>query len=327
MPMPLQDAHGRRINYLRLSVTDRCDMRCSYCMPAAGVPKLGHHQVLRYEELLLLARAAVSVGIEKIRVTGGEPLVRKGVVGFLGQLAAIPGLRQLVVTTNGQQLAGVADDLKAAGVQRLNISLDSLVPEVFARITRGGDLGRVRAGMAAAERTGLAIKLNMVVMRGVNDAELADFAALSLEKPYSVRFIEYMPAIQEPGWQDLVVPGEEILQRLGERFSFAPVLRGELSGPAREFRIAGARGNIGVITALSGHFCQQCNRIRTTASGKVRNCLFSVTEHDLRPLLAAGAIEPVKEALRSLVAAKPTGHNMDTSEAGHVPFAMAQIGG
>ena len=325
--MHLQDAHGRRINYLRLSVTDRCDMRCCYCMPADGVAKLGHHQVLRYEELLLLARAAVSLGIEKIRVTGGEPLVRKGLVGFLGQLAAIPGLRQLVLTTNGQLLAGLADQLRAAGVQRLNVSLDSLIPEVFARITRGGDLGRVLAGIAAADRAGLPLKLNMVVMRGVNDAEIADFAALSLERPYSVRFIEYMPAIQDPGWQSLVVPGEEILQRLGETFSFTPVVRGELAGPAREFRIAGAAGNIGVITALSGHFCQQCNRIRTTAAGKIRNCLFSMTEHDLRPLLAAGAIEPVREALRNLVAAKPAGHSMDTSGAQHTPFAMAQIGG
>lgn len=325
--MLLHDNHGRRINYLRLSVTDRCDMRCSYCMPADGVAKLDHSQVLRYEDLLLLARAAVSVGIEKIRVTGGEPLVRKGLVGFLGQLAATPGLQQLVLTTNGQQLAELAGDLRAAGVQRLNISLDSLQPERFARITRNGDLRRVLDGIASAERVGLPIKLNVVVMRGMNDDELVDFAALSLEKPVSVRFIEYMPAIQAQDWQSLVVPGEEILQRLAQTFAFHPVIRGDLAGPAREFRIAGAAGNIGVITALSGHFCGECNRIRTTASGKIRSCLFSADEHDLRPLLATGDIEAVREALWRLVTAKPAGHDMDTEGTDHIPFAMAQIGG
>jgi len=325
--MLLHDNFGRRINYLRLSVTDRCDMRCRYCMPAEGVGKLDHSQVLRYEELLLLARAAVSVGIEKIRITGGEPLVRKGLTGFLGELAAIPGLRQLVLTTNGQQLAGLAAELKAAGVQRLNVSLDSLRPERFARITRNGDLQRVMAGIEAAEAVGLPVKLNMVVMRGVNDDELAEFAALTLEKSRSVRFIEYMPAIQEPGWQQLVIPGEEILQRLAQQFSFTPVIRGELAGPAREFLISGAAGSIGVITALSGHFCGDCNRIRTTAAGKVRTCLFSAAEHDLRPLLAAGEIEPVREILLQLVSGKPAGHAMDARGAGHAPFAMAQIGG
>jgi GTP 3',8-cyclase len=325
--MQLRDTYGRRINYLRLSVTDRCDMRCSYCMPEAGVPKLSHGEVLSYEQLLQLAQAAVAAGIEKIRVTGGEPLVRKGIVPFLERVAEIPGLRQLVLTTNGQLLAGMADQLRLAGVQRLNISLDSLKPEVFARITRRGDLSRVLAGIDAAEQAGLPVKLNMVVMRGVNEDEIADFAAMTMEKERTVRFIEYMPAIQDPNWQSLVVPGAEILARLERAFDFAPVIRGELAGPAREFRIAGARGNIGVITALSGHFCQDCNRIRVTASGKVRTCLFSDTEFNLRPLLEAGDPDAIRQALQGLVAAKPERHAMDEQAADHTPFAMAQIGG
>lgn len=325
--MKLKDNHGRSINYLRLSVTDRCDMRCRYCMPAEGVDKLKHSDVLSYEELLLLARAAVGIGIEKIRVTGGEPLVRKGVVEFLGRLAELPGLKQLVLTTNGQLLAGMADDLKRVGVQRLNVSLDSLSPELFTQITRNGDLRRVLAGLDAAERVGLPIKLNMVVMRGVNDHEISDFAALTLEKNYSVRFIEYMPAIQDQDWQSLVVPGAEILQTLAEKYAFTPVIRGELAGPAQEFKIAGALGNIGVITALSGHFCADCNRIRTTSSGKVRNCLFATEEYDLKPLLAAGQIEAVQHQLRQLVCCKPASHTMTEESADHNPFTMAQIGG
>jgi len=327
--MQLKDNYGRKINYLRLSVTDRCDMRCSYCMPEEGIAKLGHHEVLSYEEMFRLARAAVAIGIEKIRVTGGEPLVRKGIVSFLKRLADIPGLRQLVLTTNGQLLEEMAADLRKAGVQRLNISLDSLRPEVFAGITRCGDLSRVLKGIDAAKREGFPIKVNMVVMRGVNDNEIGDFAALTREEGCSVRFIEYMPAIQSPHWQSLVVSGQEILERLARDYDydFAPVISGELAGPAREFRIAGARGNIGVITALSGHFCQDCNRIRITAAGQVRNCLFSSEEFNLRPLLALDDCGALQSELKRLVSAKPACHGMNEQQAGHARFAMAQIGG
>ena len=184
----LVDNLGRRINYLRLSVTDLCNMRCSYCMPESGVEKLKHSDVMSYEQMLTLTQHAVAMGIEKVRITGGEPLVRKGLVKFLESMAGIPGLNQLVLTTNGMLLEQMATDLKRAGVQRLNISLDSLRPEIFSRITKRGDLKRVLAGIAAAEKAGFPIKINMVVMRGVNDSEIADFAALSLEKSYAVRF-------------------------------------------------------------------------------------------------------------------------------------------
>ena len=325
--MELVDSFGRKINYLRLSVTDRCNMRCRYCMPASGIPLVAHDSILSYEDLLLIARAAVSMGVEKIRVTGGEPLVRREITHFLKELAALPGLRQLVLTTNGLHLEEMAEELREAGVQRLNISLDSLRAECFAEITRGASLSRVLAGIETAERAGFPIKLNMVVMRGVNDAEIFDFAAMTLDRPVTVRFIEYMPAIRTENWESHIVPGEEILSRLGERFTLEPVARDVLSGPARDFRIPGAAGSIGIITAVSGHFCGECNRIRITATGKARSCLFSDASHDLRPILATGDEAALVAALRAIVNGKPGRHHLGTTEEQHTPFTMAAIGG
>jgi GTP 3',8-cyclase len=325
--MELTDPYGRTINYLRLSVTDRCNMRCVYCMPAEGIPLLPHGEILSYEELLVIARVAVAAGIEKIRVTGGEPLVRKGIVQFLGRLAAIPGLRQLVLTTNGLYLAEMAASLRQAGVQRLNVSLDSLQPDTFASITRGSDLGQVLAGIAAAERAGLPVKINMVVMRGINDQEILDFAALTLERPLTVRFIEYMPAIRAANWESLIVPGESVLEQIGQRFGLAAEARDASAGPARTFRIAGAAGTIGVITPVSGHFCSECNRIRVTAAGTVRSCLFADTSFDLKPLLAKGDEAGLAAALGAVVANKPGRHALATAAAQHTPFAMSAIGG
>jgi len=325
--MALVDSHGRKINYLRLSVTDRCNLRCSYCMPATGVAKVACAEVLRYEELLKLAAAAVRVGIEKIRVTGGEPLVRKGLPAFLGQLAKLPGLRQLVLTTNGVLLAEQAQALKDAGVQRLNISLDSLRPATFASITRGGELARVLAGIAAAEAAGFPIKINMVVMRGINDDEVADFAALTLDKPVSVRFIEFMPAAQTDNYRSLLVPGSDILAVLARHFSLHAVESGELCGPSRNFRIAGAAGSLGLITPLSGHFCGGCNRIRVTSTGMVRSCLFGSDVVDLKPLLAGTDTDALEQALRRLAEEKPVGHRLDEPTLTPTPFAMAAIGG
>ncbi len=323
--MELTDTFGRTINYLRLSVTDRCNMRCVYCMPADGIPLLTHDDILSYEELLLVAKTAVASGIEKIRVTGGEPLVRKGIVPFLTRLAAIPGLRQLVLTTNGLYLDEMAESIRQAGVQRLNISLDSLRPETFAGITRGADLHRVLAGIDAAERAGFPLKINVVVMRGVNDGELLDFAAMTLDRSLTVRFIEYMPAIRADNWAELVMPGDAILDRIGSRFRFSPLERDASAGPARTFRIDGAAGTIGVITPVSGHFCDECNRIRVTSSGRARSCLFSDTGFDLKPLLAAGDEAGLATALRAIVARKPGRHAL--AEQDHTPFAMSAIGG
>jgi cyclic pyranopterin phosphate synthase len=325
--MALVDSHGRKINYLRLSVTDRCNLRCSYCMPATGVSKVSCSEVLRYEELLALAAAAVRVGIEKIRVTGGEPLVRKGLPAFLQQLAQLPGLRQLVLTTNGVLLAEQAQALKAAGVQRLNISLDSLRPATFASITRGGELARVLAGIAAAEAAGFPIKINMVVMRGINDDEVADFAALTLDKPISVRFIEFMPAARTENYRSLLVPGHEILNALARRFAIEPLASGVLCGPSRNFQISGAAGTIGLITPLSGHFCGDCNRIRVTSTGMARSCLFGSDAVDLKPFLSGTDSVALEQALRRLAEAKPVGHRLDEPTLTPTPFDMAAIGG
>ena len=322
------DSYGRKINYLRLSVTDRCNLRCRYCMPADGVPLLPHGEILSYEELFLVARTAVSLGIEKIRVTGGEPLVRKGILGFLSRLAGIPGLRQLVLTTNGILLEEMAEPLKGAGVQRLNISIDSLDLGNFLRITRRGDMARVLAGVAAAERAGFPIKLNMVVMRGINDHEVVDFAALTMDKPYAVRFIEFMPSgAGEAEWRSRVVPGRETLDRIAKRFPFDEIDRGELAGPAREYRIRGAVGTIGVITPVTGHFCGDCNRIRVTASGTARGCLFSREETDLKPLLREGDAQGLEKALLGIVRYKPGNHLLCVDGPGKNLPDMSRVGG
>ncbi len=321
------DSFGRKINYLRLSVTDRCNLRCIYCMPAEGVNKLHRDDILNYDDLFQIARAAVTLGIEKIRITGGEPLVRKGVTAFLARVAGIPGLKQLVLTTNGFHLAEMAEDLRSAGVQRLNISLDSLRPEIFAHITRGGDLSQVLTGISAAEKAGFPIKINMVVMRGINDSEIADFASLAMRKPYTVRFIEYMPVIKDDNWRALVVPGQEILTRIGKKYSYTPIDWGILAGPAQEYQIDGGVGAFGIITPVSGHFCGGCNRIRVTSTGMAKSCLFATSETNLKPFLKAFDTDGIHDALRRLVDDKPGRHQISAANTEHCAFTMASVGG
>jgi len=326
--MALIDSYGRKINYLRLSVTDRCNFRCIYCMPSGGVvDKVDHHDILSYEELMLLARSVVPLGIEKIRVTGGEPLVRNGIVSFLSDLSKIPGLRQLVLTTNGFLLEEMALPLREAGVQRLNISLDSLREDRFMEITRVGDLRKVLAGINAAEKAGFPIKINAVAMRGINDDEINEFAALTLDKPFAVRFIEYMPTTNEDGWESRSISGEEILARIKERFSLQPVVRGEMAGPSRDYKINGAAGTIGVITPLSCHFCSECNRIRVTSKGMAKTCLFSEKEVDLKPLLRSADKDGLQEILRRIVSEKPGKHTIVEQASERKPFSMSRIGG
>jgi cyclic pyranopterin phosphate synthase len=296
-------------------------------MPPEGVPKLSHSDILSYEDLHRIACQAVGLGLDKIRITGGEPLVRKGVVGFLEKLAAIPGLTELVLSTNGVLLRQMARDLRRAGVQRLNVSLDSLKPETFARITRGGDLQQVLDGLDAAAQAGFPpVKINMVVMRGVNDDEVLDFAALTLHKAFTVRFIEYMPTMLDPDWRSLWVPGRELLERIEQRYPLRPLDTADRAGPARNFRIAGAAGTLGVITPISHHFCDRCNRIRVTATGMARGCLFAGRGVDLKPYLQAGD-EALREVLRQIVTGKPVRHGLLAAQPAYSPFAMAHIGG
>ena len=326
--MALYDPFGRSINYLRLSITDRCNLRCVYCMPAGGVHALRHKDVLSFEELLRVARAAVAVGVEKIRITGGEPLVRKGVIPFLAELATTPGLKRLVLTTNGIMLPEMAAELRCAGVESLNISLDSLQPDTFDSITRGGDILKVFEGIKAAEEAGFQrIKINVVVIRGVNDHEVADFAALTLKRPYHVRFIEYMPTLRDDSWQSRTISGSEILGNLALRYSLQPARKGAMDGPASYFRIAGAVGKIGVITPVSCHFCNECNRIRVTSTGIAKSCLFATETHDLKPYIHAGDDKALRDALRFVVNDKPEHHAIAERARQKITLPMSQVGG
>ena len=326
--MQLTDSIGRNINYLRLSVTDRCNMRCFYCMPKEGIVNKGHDAVLSYEELLLIAETAVGLGIEKIRITGGEPLVRAGVVDFLGKLSVIPGLRHLALTTNGLLLAEMAADLYNAGVQRLNVSLDSLNPQTFSKITRGGDLQKVLAGLDAAEQAGFPPpKINCVIMRGINDSEILDFADMTLSRGNSIRFIEYMPAVKEDDWQRYCISGEEILEQIAGRYTLEQVDKGAFSGPSRDFRIPGAKSSIGIITAVSGHFCSECNRIRVTSTGQAKGCLFADAKTDLIPWLRPPDQKGLAEVLKVIVATKPERHDISQAGYTHTNFTMSQVGG
>jgi cyclic pyranopterin phosphate synthase len=303
-------------------------MRCFYCMPKEGVEKKPHEAVLSYEELQLIAETAVGLGIEKIRITGGEPLVRAGIIGFLEKLAQITGLRHLALTTNGLLLEKLAANLYNAGVQRLNVSLDSLNPETFGEITRGGDLKSVLAGLDAAEWAGFPPpKLNCVIMRGVNDGEILDFVEMTRSRGNSIRFIEYMPAMKEDDWQRYCISGEEILQRISARYTLETIDKGPFAGPSRDFRIPGARGSIGIITAVSGHFCSECNRIRVTSTGQAKGCLFSDDKTDLIPWLRPPDPAGLAEVLKRIVSTKPERHDISQDGYTHKNFTMSQVGG
>ena len=322
----MQDSHGRNINYLRLSITDRCNLRCRYCMPAAGVPQKKCDEILRYEDFLRIVSAAVDLGIHKVRITGGEPLVRKGVLGFLQNLSNLPGVEEVALTTNGLLLTEQAQALRDTGVKRLNVSLDSLKPEIFAAITRGGTLQKVLDGLKVAEQAGLKLKLNMVVMRGINDQEIVPFAALSMNKPWSVRLIEYMPTIREQGWQQQLVSGADILKRLQQHFSLQSVSSGIYCGPAKPYRIDGAKGTVGIITPMSEHFCGSCNRIRVTSTGLAKSCLLSNNTLDLKPYLQESSAD-LRDALQHVIGGKPSHHQFSREQHETAAFSMASIGG
>lgn len=255
-------------------------------------------------------------------------MVRKDIIGFLAGLKTIPGLKNLVLTTNGVNLEEMAYELHLAGVESINVSLDSLRPEVFARITRSDDLSRVLAGLAAAEKAGFKhLKLNMVVMRGVNDDEVVDFAAMTINKPINVRFIEYMPTLRDKNWQTKMVPGDELLSRLSRKFRIARVEHELLDGPAAYHRIAGAAGKIGFITPMSSHFCQECNRIRVTSTGLVKSCLFEDKPLSLTPYLKTGDDAGLKDALRRVIIGKPDRHMLLNRQSDSQFYNMSQIGG
>jgi cyclic pyranopterin phosphate synthase len=279
------DRHTR-VDYLRLSVTDRCNMRCTYCMPAEGVPPRSHADILSYEELVAFTRVAAAAGISKVRVTGGEPLVRKGLTGFIGALAAIPGIDDIALTTNALLLPRMAGELREAGLRRVNISIDSLRPERYAAITRGGRLADALAGLDAALEAGFSpLKLNVVLLPGVED-ELEDFVALTRDQGIHVRFIEYMPMDRRYVDGGALVPATLLLERLRASYPLTPVEGPYGHGPAAYWRVGDAPGTLGFIAGVSDHFCATCTRLRLTADGRLKTCLFSGEEIDVRPLIA-----------------------------------------
>ena len=327
----LIDNYNRQINYLRISITDRCNLRCTYCMPFEGVSPLNHHDILTYEEILRIVRITVEEGINKIRVTGGEPLVRKGVVNLVRWLSHLEGIDDLSMTTNGILLSEFAQPLYDAGLKRVNISMDSLKPELFKKITRGGDLSRVWKGIKSATKAGFnPIKINVVAMRGFNDDEMLNFARLTFDNDYQIRFIEFMPVGIKNGWNhEKYLSGMDIRTVIEEVYQLKPLdSEGGHSGPAKLYRLEGARGVIGFINAISGHFCSTCNRVRLTADGKLRPCLFSDEEIDIKLALRQGkSDDELRSLLHSTIFTKPVGHAITEPTFKKCTREMIKIGG
>ncbi len=324
----LTDNHRRRISYLRLSITDRCNLRCRYCLPADGVKMLHHDDILTYEEMLRLAGLCLELNITKVRLTGGEPLVRKGIIDFARRLKELP-VPDLRLTTNGTLLSTMAADLYAAGVRRVNISLDTLDPAKYRAITRGGELSRVLDGLHEALAVGFEpIKINVVVIRGFNDDEIEGFVALALERPYHVRFIEYMP-VEREGWRPgLVVSSDEVFEHVAAVAKTTEIPLQATDGPARRFKLDGGSGEVGLISPLTHHFCPSCNRLRLTADGKLLSCLFDSREFDIKTPMRAGASdEELTEMIKLVVASKPAGHHLADDPTEVNGRSMNAIGG
>ena len=325
----LIDRYNRHLNYLRISITDRCNLACIYCVPADRLRRLSHDDILRYEEILRLVEVGVGLGISKVRVTGGEPLVRKGACDFLADLSRIPGISEVTLTTNGILLKDNITRIISAGIRRINISLDTLQRAKFRDITGDDLFDQVWAGITSASDAGIdPIKLNVVALRGVNDDELLDFANLTHNYPFHIRFIEYMPigkARMKFGPPLLV---SEIKERLRPLGLLIPIEKNPGDGPAERFRSKNAVGEIGFISALSHHFCHSCNRLRLTASGQLRPCLLSDRQHDLKGPLRSGASDKDLAAIFcQAVANKPSDHSLTVNEPSGVTCQMSSIGG
>jgi GTP 3',8-cyclase len=326
----MRDGFGRRIRYLRISVTDKCNLRCVYCMPLHGLPWLKRADLLSYEEIASIVGTMAPMGLRRVRITGGEPLVRRDVTRLIGMISAVPGIDDIALSSNAVLLADMADELKAAGVQRVNISLDSLRPDrVDAIARRPGSFHKIMDGLDAAERVGLLpIKINVVVMRGRNDDELEDFARITLDRPWHVRFIEVMPVGEN---LDIsaheYVPAPEMLRRVRSLGDLEPVDGPAGNGPATYFRFPGAPGTVGVITPMSHNYCDDCNRMRLTADGQLRPCLFGDIQTNLRDPLRAG--QPLEPLIQETLRIKPERHSLvqgsDTGSGGLL--ALSQIGG
>ncbi len=325
--MSLSDRYHRVVDYMRVSVTDRCNLRCLYCLPRGGAEAV-YGDILSYEEIERIVTVAAGLGVRKVRLTGGEPLARKNVQYLVGRLARIEGLEDISLTTNGLLLSRYAEELKEAGLARVNVSLDSMRPQRYREMTGGGDFERVLQGIEAAHAAGLRpVKINVVVIRGLNDDEVEDFARLTLATPYHVRFIEFMPGSQNRWSRDKCIPVGEIKERIECIAPLTPV-RIRRHGPARYYRLAGAEGVLGFISAVTHHFCSDCNRLRLSADGMIRPCLFSGTAIDLRSAIRMGASDAeIERLLRLSVEVKPEGHRIDRGAHRGFIRSMSKIGG
>lgn len=315
-PRGLVDSFGRRISYVRLSVTDRCDLRCRYCM-AERMTFLPRSELLSFEEIEQLADLLIARGVRRIRLTGGEPLVRKGMEGLCARLGDRigRGLDELTMTTNGTQLACFAADLHRAGIRRVNVSLDSRLPDRFRHITRRGDLSQVLRGIEAAAGAGIAVKINMVALKGVNEDEVEDMLLWCAAQGHDLTLIETMPLGDvEADRTDHYLPLDQVRRQLEQRFTLTPSLR-RTGGPARYYEVAGLGLKLGLITPLTGNFCEGCNRIRITATGTVFGCLGHDQKVELRDLLRTGGRNAVDQALDVLLAGKPRGHDFNIAAA------------
>jgi cyclic pyranopterin phosphate synthase len=327
--LPLKDLYERRIDYLRISITDKCNLKCVYCMPKRGLKYFEESEILTSEEIVRFVRIVHKHGLRKVRITGGEPLMRKDIILLISSIKKI-GIHDLSLTTNGIMLSRLAGELKKAGLDRVNISLDTMDADKYKTITNGGDINRVLEAIEEAERVGLSpIKLNIVPIRGLNNDEILSFASLTFNKNYHIRFIEFMPVGFNEMWRkDRYVSSTEIMERiltLGslERFKF----RGK--GPSRNYKIKGAKGVIGIISPLSDHFCGFCNRLRLTTDGKIRPCLFSQVEIDIKTPMRSGASdEEIEKLFCDSIKVKPQRHLLheDMTSSGFLK-AMSKIGG
>ncbi|HSM08331.1 MAG TPA: GTP 3',8-cyclase MoaA [Gemmatimonadota bacterium] len=326
----MKDQFGRTINYLRISVTDKCNLRCVYCMPVEGLPWIPKAEILRYEEIVEIVRQMGELGLRRVRLTGGEPLVRQDLPELVRGLRGLGVLEDISLSTNAILLPAMADDLRAAGVDRLNISLDTLRRDRFTRLARRPErfYDDTMEGIAAAEAAGFRpLKINCVVMRGFNDDELDDFAAVTRDRPWHVRFIELMPTEENLFLSDRFISAEELLGRLERSSELVPVEGPVGNGPARYFQIPGAPGTVGVITPLSHNYCDRCNRMRLTADGRLRTCLFGTHEVDLKgPLRETGDVVP---AVREALAGKPERHflQLGASSGSGGLAALSEVGG
>ncbi len=323
-----KDRFGRQIDYLRISVTDRCNLRCIYCMPEKGIKLFPHSEILSYEEIIRLTRIFASTGIKKIRITGGEPLIRKNISYLVEKISEIDGINDIAITTNGILLKNLATELARAGLKRVNVSLDTLKEDKFELITKMKGLKDVLGGIEKCMELGLSpLKINVVLIKGVNDEEVFDFVKMTENMPVHVRFIEYMPWGRVENWgMDKLIDTKEAMEKIAKEFGELIPIETFSGGPAINFRINNFKGVIGFINPVSSHFCNLCNRIRLTADGKIRLCLFSEREIDIKSYVRSRSDEEIKAVVEEAIFNKPQRHNLSEHIKAH-QREMNQIGG